>query len=225
MSFYQHLADSTESQRKYLLASPVIRDALAGQVSRDEYVAFLAQAYYHVRETVPLLMACGARLPERLEWLRKAVIDYLNEEYGHQEWVLADLAEAGGDAGAVRRGTPAPATAAMVSCAWDLIQRGNPVGFFGMVFVLEGTSVALATHAADRLRESLKLPRSAFTYLYSHGSLDEEHVDFLQSLLNRLEDPEDQAAVVEAARRFFLLYADMFRSLPRDSEDAGRDAA
>ncbi len=225
MSFYKQLAESTRSEREYLLASPVIRDALSGDVSRDEYVAFLTQAYYHVRETIPLLMACGARLPERLEWLRKAVIDYLNEEYGHQEWVLQDISRAGGDAEAVRQGTPSPATAAMVSCAWDVVQRGNPAGFFGMVFVLEGTSVALATTAADRVRESLDLPRSAFTYLYSHGSLDQEHVGFLESLLDRLDDPADRAAVIEAARRFFLLYAGMFRALPRDAEGVGRDAA
>lgn len=215
MSFYLELADATRNEREHLLASPIIRDALEGTVTREEYVAFLTQAYYHVSQTVPLLMACGARLPARLEWLRKAVIDYLNEEYGHQEWVLEDIAEAGGDAAAVRRGSPAPATAAMVGCAWDVIQRGNPVGFFGMVFVLEGTSVALATMAADRLRPRLGLPKSAFTYLYSHGSLDEEHVDFLASLMDRLEAQEDRAAVIDAARRFFLLYAGIFRELPR----------
>lgn len=215
MSFFQELVDATRTEREYLLDSPIIGDALAGNVTREEYVAFLTQAYYHVSQTVPLLMGCGARLPERLEWLRKAVIDYLNEEYGHHEWVLDDIAEAGGDSEAVRHGTPSPATAAMVGCAWDVIQRGNPVGFFGMVFVLEGTSVALATHAADRIRATLSLPKSAFTYLYSHGSLDQEHVGFLESLVNRLESPEDQAAVIEAARRFFLLYAGIFRSLPR----------
>jgi pyrroloquinoline quinone (PQQ) biosynthesis protein C len=218
VNFYQELIDATQEQRKYLLASPVIRDALEGTVTREEYVAFLTQAYYHVSQTVPLLMACGARLPARLEWLRKAVIDYLNEEYGHQEWVLEDIAEAGGDAGAVRGGSPAPATAAMISCAWDVIQRGNPVGFFGMVFVLEGTSVALATLAADRLRSGLGLPKSAFTYLYSHGSLDEEHVDFLESLMDRLEAPADRAAVIDAARRFFLLYAGIFREIPRSGQ-------
>lgn len=224
MSFYTHLAEATQAERAYLLASPIIRDALEGRVTREEYVAFLTQAYHHVSQTVPLLMGCGARLPARLEWLRKAVIEYLNEEYGHDEWVLEDIAESGGDAEAVRGGLPSPATAAMVGCAWDQIQRGDPVGFFGMVFVLEGTSVALATMAADRIRETLGLPKAAFTYLYSHGHLDQEHVGFLESLLNRLEDPADQAAVVEAARRFFLLYAGIFRSLPRTREDA-RSAA
>lgn len=214
MSFFDQLAEATRAEREFLLSSPVIADALRGRVARDQYLAFLGEAYHHVRHTVPLLMACGARLPDRLEWLRRAVIDYQLEEYGHQEWILEDVAESGGDPAAVLAAGPSPATAAMVSCAWDVVQRGNPVGFFGMVFVLEGTSVALATQAADALRAGLGLPAAAFTYLYSHGSLDQEHVGLLRSLLERLEEPEDRAAVVQAARRFFLLYAGIFRSLP-----------
>ena len=214
MSFFDQLTEATRTEREFLLGSPVIADALSGRVARDQYLAFLAEAYHHVRHTVPLLMACGARLPDRLEWLRRAVIDYQLEEYGHQEWILEDVAEAGGDPAAVLAAGPSPATAAIVSCAWDIVQRDNPVGFFGMVFVLEGTSVALATEAADALRTGLGLPAAAFTYLYSHGSLDQEHVGLLRSLLERLEEPDDRTAVVQAARRFFLLYAGIFRSLP-----------
>ena len=223
MSFYEEIARATEAERRTLMDSPVIRDALAGRVARETYVAFLTEAYHHVKHTVPLLMACGSRLPERLEWLRKAVIDYLNEEYGHQEWVLNDIAAAGGDAEAVRRGTPSPATDAMVAYAWDTIQRRNPVGFFGMVFVLEGTSIALAARGADALRDSLGLPKQAFSYLYSHGALDLDHVEFLKGLLDRREDTGDREAVLHAARRFFLLYAGIFRSLP--GRAASRSAA
>jgi hypothetical protein len=37
-------------------------------------------------------------------------------------------------------------------------QRGNPLGFFGMVHVLEGTSVSLALLAADAIQKPLGLP-------------------------------------------------------------------
>lgn len=214
-SFFEHLTHATARERDYLLSSPIIEAALQGAVGREQYLAFLAQAWHHVRYTVPLLMACGSRLPWRLEWLRKAVIEYLNEEYGHEQWILADIRAAGGDPAIATDHPPLPATAAMVSCAWDVVQRGNPVSFFGMVFVLEGTSIAMATRAADALRAELGLPADAFRYLYSHGSLDEQHVEFLRSLLDRLDDEEDRASVVDAARRFFLLYAEIFRSLPQ----------
>lgn len=79
MSFFDTLQLQTSHERQALFAVPVIREALAGQVSRASYIAFLTQAYYHVRHTVPLMMACGARLPARLEWLRGAVCEYIQE--------------------------------------------------------------------------------------------------------------------------------------------------
>lgn len=214
MSFFEQLRDATAAERDFLLTSPIVMDALRGDISRAQYVAFLKEAYFHVKHTVPLLMACGSRLRDNQEWLRGAVAHYIDDEYGHERWILNDIRVAGGDADAIRAAQPAMATELMVSYAWDTIQRGNPVGFFGMVYVLEGTSVTLATQAANTLRRSLDLPEEAFSYLLSHGSIDQEHVQFLEDLLNRIDNPRDQAAIEHAARRFFYLYAQIFRTLP-----------
>lgn len=213
MSFHQQLLDQTQAERRELLSIPIIQDALAAKIARDDYIAFLTQAYHHVRHTVPLLMACGARLPARLEWLRTAVGEYIEEEMGHQEWILDDLQACGADRAAIAASEPAHATELMVSYAYDTIHRRNPVGFFGMVLVLEGTSVALATRAANTLQTSLDLPRNAFSYLLSHGDLDIEHVGFFKRLMDRIDDEGDKAAIVHAARRFYVLYGDIFRTL------------
>ena len=213
MRFSERLAKANGADRACLVSAPVIQRSLRGDLDRPTYVEFLTQAYHHVRHTVPLLMAVGARLPERLDWLRSEVIHYVNEEVGHEQWILADIANAGGDAERARLSRPAVPTAAMVACAYDTVQRGNPVGFFGMVHVLEGTSVALALTAAERIQQSLGLPRNAFTYLRSHGELDLEHVQHLAKILDRLEEEADREAIVECARGVYWLYAEMFRGL------------
>ena len=214
MTFFHTLQDRTAAERDHLLAAPVLQLAVDGKLSLETYIAFLTQAYHHVKHTVPLLMACGARLPERLEWLRSAIAEYIEEELGHQEWILNDLAACGADPEAVRHGQPALATELMVSYVYDRIARHNPVSFFGMVNVLEGTSIALATRAASAIRGSLALPPTAFSYLNSHGSLDLEHMRFFEELMNRLDADEDREAVVHTARVVYRLYGDMFRSLP-----------
>lgn len=218
MSFHDDLLAATARERAALIATPLIQAALAGRIERSDYLAFLTQAYHHVRHTVPLLMACGARLPARLEWLREAIAEYIQEETGHQEWVLDDIAAAGGDRAVAAHSAPSAATELMVAYAYDTIARGNPVGFFGMVLVLEGTSVALATRAAQSIEQALQLPRDAFSYLLSHGDLDVEHTGFFEGLMNRLDDPSDRAAVVHAARRFYRLYGEIFRTL-RDAPE------
>ena len=220
MSFFDRLQAATQQERIELFNLPVIRDALAGDVSLESYRAFLAQAYYHVRHTVPLMMACGARLPSRLEWLRKAVCEYIEDEYGHEQWILNDIEACGGERASVRDGQPCLPIELMVSYLYDLIARGNPVGLFGMVNVLEGTSIALATHAAGSIRERLALPETAFSYLSSHGSLDIEHMQTYRALMDKLDNPDDQAAVIHASKVVYRLYSDMFRELPRNGEFA-----
>ena len=214
MTFFHTLQDRTAAERDHLLAAPVLQLAVDGKLSLETYIAFLTQAYHHVKHTVPLLMACGARLPERHEWLRSAIAEYIEEELGHQEWILNDLAACGADPEAVRHGQPALATELMVAYVYDRIARHNPVSFFGMVNVLEGTSIALATRAASAIRGSLELPPTAFSYLNSHGSLDLEHMRFFEDLMNRLDTDEDREVVVHTARVVYRLYGDMFRSLP-----------
>ncbi len=213
MSFYEQLAEATAVERQYLLSAPIIANCFRGEVSRESYLAFLAQAFHHVRHTTPLLMALGGRLPERLAWLRRPVAEYIEEEIGHEEWILSDIAAAGGDAEAVRHSQPELPAEVMVAYAYDLVYRRNPAGFFGMVFVLEGTSVALALTAADRIQQTLGLPNEAFSYLRSHGTLDQEHTQHLAKLLDQMT-PEDQAEVVHCAKVFFKLYAEIFRALP-----------
>jgi pyrroloquinoline quinone (PQQ) biosynthesis protein C len=217
MSFYEQLIAATCAEREQLLAAPIIADCLQGRVTRAGYLAFLGQAYHHVRHTTPLLMSVGGRLPDRLAWLRTAVAEYIEEEIGHEEWILNDIAAGGGDADAVRASQPELPAELMVAYAYDLVSRKNPAGFFGMVFVLEGTSVALALMAADRIQLALALPDNAFSYLRSHGTLDQAHTKHLAELLEQM-DAGDQQEVVRCARVFYRLYGDIFRALPSGEE-------
>lgn len=212
--FFDRLLAETEDERQGLLSIPFIQHGWRGELSLESYLAFLGQAYHHVKHTTPLLMACGSRVPHAKEWLRDAMAGYVEEELGHQEWILNDIRACGGDAQRVRDERPGFAAELMVAYAYHTIDRGNPVGFLGMVLVLEGTSVRVASEAAGRLQRNLGLPPQAFSYLSSHGSLDVSHMDIYKGLVNRLEDAADRAAVVHCARGFYRLYGDVFRALP-----------
>lgn len=216
MNFFDTLVNETEQERRELLSAPIIARCLKGEIEVDDYVAFLVQAYHHVKHTVPLMMAVGSRLPDDKEWMRTAVAEYIEEEIGHQEWILNDIQNCGYDKEAVRNGSPSAATELMVAYAYDMIQRVNPMGFFGMVHVLEGTSINLADKVADSVKGTLGLPQNAFSYLYSHGSLDQDHVAFFEDLMNKIEDEKDRDIIVHTCRMFYGLYGDIFRTLSAD---------
>jgi long-chain acyl-CoA synthetase len=205
MSFFDELVRETEAERQHLLSAPIIELVFKGEITRDHYVAFLTQAYHHVKHTVPLMMAVGSQLSEQKEWMRVAIAEYIEEEIGHQEWVLNDIAACGYDKEFVRANCPSLATEVMVAYAYDVIQRVNPLGFFGMVHVLEGTSINLADKVAGAVKSTLGLPPNAFSYLA-----------FFENLMNKVEDTKDQAAIIHSCKVFYKLYGDIFRSLDSD---------
>jgi heme oxygenase len=199
MAFFDRLQSETAQARAHVTGAPVIAAIREGRFDLTGYTWFLTQAYHHVKHTVPLMMACGGRLPE---------------EYGHHEWILNDLEACGEDKEAIRHGSPDTSIELMVAYLYDRINRGNPAAFFGMVQVLEGTSIELATPLGEAIQKQLGLPDEAFSYLYSHGALDQEHFEFFRNLMNDITDPEDQQAIIEAARMVYRLYGDMLHSIP-----------
>lgn len=216
MSFFETLARETAAERSLLFTVPQIVDGLQGRISRETYLLYLAQAYHHVSHTVPLLQLAADGMDEAHARFREALLEYVEEETGHETWILRDIANAGGDAEAARDDGPSPQTAAMVAFAYDYVRRVNPMGLFGMVFVLEGTSIALATAGASAVAESLGLGPECFSYLTSHGSLDQQHMSFFADLMSQVDDPADQAAIIEVAKNVFRLFADMFRAIPHE---------
>lgn len=219
LPFFDRLLAETHGEQLRFMAVPQLQAGLTGQISREVYLDYLAQAYHHVRHTVPLLQEARSRLAQRPE-LAAALDQYISEEQGHDQWILNDIRATGGDPAAVAAAIPRPATHAMVEHAYDVIRSGNPAAIFGMVLVLEGTSVAMAERGAAAVRNILGLPAAAFTYLTSHGALDQEHMHFFAGLMNRIDDPDDQQAIIDMARDIYRLFGAMFAAIPVDMIDA-----
>lgn len=121
--FFDRIVAETARERERLYATPQIRDGLAGRISRATYIAYLTQAYHHVRHTVPLLEFARSRLAEDQTWLRAAFDDYIDEERGHDDWILNDIRHAGGDPAGVVAGKAHRTTQRMIDEAWPLVGR------------------------------------------------------------------------------------------------------
>ena len=80
--FFQVLQNQTLNGQLQMLNTGIIHDCMTGEITQQQYIDFLTQAYHHVKHTVPLLMACGSRLPDAYEWLRMDLAHYIEEEKG-----------------------------------------------------------------------------------------------------------------------------------------------
>lgn len=220
MPFYNRLLEETAGARAYLLAAPIIREVFERRFTVDTYIAFLNQAYHHVRHTAPLLMLAGANLSEQQAWMRQTIFEYVNEEFGHEAWILDDLAACGCNREEYAVAPPPFSTEVLVAYLYDFITRKNPVGIFGMVLVLEGTSSSLAPAVAQIVQSTLNLPNDAMKYLTTHGALDQDHITYFEGVMNSITNEQDQRDIIHVANAVYQLYGDVYRSLPAAANSA-----
>lgn len=220
LSFYDQIVGETAVEQEKFRAIPLILRAVTLGVDRDLYLNFLASAYHHVRHTCPLLGLALSRCGEADTPLRAGLLAYLDEEKGHEAWILDDIRALGGDAETVRRILPPFPVRMMVAYANHAIERISPYAMLGMVHVLEGMSVVLARAAACAILAGLEVDpaQGGFRYLTSHGQLDESHVVLFAQLLDQIDAPDRRAVVIQAAKDFYQLYGDMFRALEQTTE-------
>ena len=211
MTFYDRLLSQTADARSGFLAMPIIGGALRGEVTRDLYLDFLTQAYHHVSHTCPLLALAASRTRDLA--YRNALLTYLDEERGHELWILEDVGHVGGDPDATVKKTPSAACRAMVAYAYYTIRAVSPYGLLGMVHVLEGMSVQLAEKIAAVIQRNFGLESDkGVRYLRSHGAIDAHHVEFFRALVNSIDEAAENI-IVDSANMFYRLYGDIFREL------------
>src|SRR6267142_2905033 len=129
MSFYEQLVAETAGSRDAFLAIPLVRNTLRNGAPRSLYLDFLAEAYHHVKHTFPLLALAASRTSDKR--YQDALVEYLEEERGHEKWILDDIRAVGGNPDAVRVGAPGLPCQIMVGYSYYAIERISPYAFLG----------------------------------------------------------------------------------------------
>ena len=76
-----------------------------------------------------------------------------------------------------------------------------------------GSTTCYTEMAAEKIQQKLGLPNNAFSYLKSHGALDQEHIKFYEGLMNQITGAAEQAQIIHSANIFYCLYGNIFREL------------
>jgi len=220
MTFFNRLCTETETEKQRFLNRDIIQKALTEGVSVELYRAYLEQAYHHVKFTCPLLGLSLAKTPVSDRFYRAALINYIDEEKGHEEWILDDIETLGGDKENVRHGEPNIPNKAMIGYLHYAIEYISPYAILGMVHVLEGISVDLAHKVASSIGQNIGKDASGkgFSYLRSHGALDIEHVAFFEKTVNQITSIETQDIIIENIKMIYRLWGDMFEEIDTSTQ-------
>jgi pyrroloquinoline quinone (PQQ) biosynthesis protein C len=212
MSFYERLKTATQVERQDFLSLPLVQRTIKSGASRELYLDFLGEAYHHVKHTFPQLALAASSTDD--ETYQDALVEYMEEERGHEKWILDDITAMGGHAVGVRTGKPRMPCRMMVGYTYYAIERISPYAMLGSVHVLEGMSTVLADKVADAVNSSLgQTQNGGFSYLRSHGALDVAHVALFRDLVDKIREPAAQEVIVETAKTIYHLYGGIFREL------------
>jgi hypothetical protein len=122
--------------------------------------------------------------------------DHADEEQGHDEWLLEDLAVLDFDRDRVFNRLPFTSVSALVGSQYYLARHVHPVAILGYIAVLENPA---APEFLESVAERNGLPMASMSTLLRHARLDEGHVAEFDRMLDSLAVTPLQRDVMTAS--------------------------
>jgi hypothetical protein len=169
------------------------------------YGDFLSMQHRIIRASVPLMQEALRQClviqetDERMSLLAEYFRLHIQEEQGHDEWLLQDLESIGYDRKSLLAGMPSGTIASLVGSQYYWIRHHHPLALLGYIGVLEGAPPTDAY--IHKLQRATGFPPVAFRTLAKHGELDPGHKEELGHLLDTLclDEQELDMVIISAA--------------------------
>ena len=212
MSFFITLVESSDASRRAIETLPKVHSMMHKGLPLAEYRAFLHDLYHIVWHFCPIMAAAASRCDERLRNIRYELYERIEEEKGHENWVLEDVGAVGGDVPGAGARPPSAPVQAMIGFNYYAAERVHPCSVLGMLYVLEVIASVYGGKAADSIARAIGRETGAggFRFLSSHATMDADHMAKLNVLLKTIDDPAAQAAIIDSTRVNFHQFGQLF---------------
>ena len=211
MSFFITLVENSDANRRAIETLPRVHSMIHKGLTLAEYRAFLRDLYHIVWHFCPIMATAAARCGDNLRNIRYDLYERIDEEKGHEDWVLEDIAAMGGD---VKAGIAAPSAPvqAMIGYNYYAAERVHPCSVLGMLYVLEVVASVYGGKASDSIARAIGRDpgKGGFRFLSSHATMDADHFAQLNVLLKTIDDPAAQAAVISSTQVNFHQFGQLF---------------
>lgn len=199
LSFFAELVTRTDEDRRAFETHPVIVDAVALGMSVERYRALLLELYHVVWHFNPVCAAAASRVSDAHRQVRYFLYDHMNEEKGHEEWVINDLDAMGVKADEVLAYKPTVHMLALNGYNYWSADRRHPCSVLGMLYALEVVASVYGGPMTAAITDSLLLQGDrGISFISSHATLDAEHMADLRVILNTLQDEAAKEAIIES---------------------------
>lgn len=212
MSFFILLVESSDASRRALENTPRVHALIHQGLTVEEYRAFLHDLYHVVWHFCPAMAVAAARCDDRFREVRYELYERIEEEKGHETWVLEDVEAMGGDLLRVREAPPSAPAQAMIAFNYYAAEHVHPCSVLGMLYVLEVMASVYGGRVADSIARAIgrDIAAGGFKFLSSHATMDADHMAKLNVLLKTIADPAAQAAVINSTHVNFHQFGQLF---------------
>jgi pyrroloquinoline quinone (PQQ) biosynthesis protein C len=205
LSFFADLVTRTDEDRRAFENHPVLMDAVANGMTVERYRALLLELYHVVWHFNPVCGAAASRMGDpahdKLQPLRMFLYEHMQEEAGHETWVLNDLEAIGITPADARAHEAGVHTLTLNGYNYWAAERRHPASVLGMLYALEVIASVYGGPFASAIRESLLLDgERGVSFIASHATLDAQHMAELRQILNQVPDGAAREAVVQSVR-------------------------
>ena len=202
--FFADLVVRTDEARRAFENHPVVLDSVAQGLPVERYRKLLLELYHVVWHFNPVCAAAASRIPDSERQIRYFLYEHMEEEKGHEEWVMNDLEAVGVPRASALDHPPTPFTRALVGDNYWAADRRHPCSVLGMLYTLEVIASVYGGPFASAIKESLLLEgERGVSFINSHATMDAKHMAELRVILNTLESADAQEAVIDSVELNF----------------------
>ncbi len=199
LPFFIDLVARTDEARRTFETNSKVMAIVANGLPVARYRTLMLELYHLVWHFNPVCAAAASRIDDRHKHVRYFLYDHMQEEKGHEEWVLNDLAVVGVDMEHARRYKASTNMLALNGYNYWVADRLNPVAVLGMLYALEVVASVYGGPMTAAIQESLLLEGDrGISFISSHAELDAQHMADLRVILNAVEDDATKHVIIES---------------------------
>ncbi len=214
LPFFADLVMRTDEARREFETNPVVLDAVAHGMSLERYRKLLLELYHVVWHFNPVCAAAASRVTDGERQVRYYLYEHMQEESGHEEWVLNDLEAIGVAPVETRAHPPSAHTLALTGYNYWAADRRHPCSVLGMMYALEVIASVYGGTFSSAIRDSLMLEgERGVSFISSHATMDADHMVSLRKVLNTVADEAAREAIVESTLLNFHHITRVFESV------------
>ncbi|MEI6893723.1 MAG: iron-containing redox enzyme family protein [Colwellia sp.] len=197
---------------------PIVRRLEQGRLSIEDYQNLLVNMRQQVIEGSRWISRCASSFDRNYSDVRASIIKHAYEE--HKDYMLleADYAATGGDLRVIESRSKNIGSEALHGFLMYRASQSNPVDLIGAMWIIEGLGNKMSMKWSKLINEQLNFTSKATTFMEYHGENDDNHMQELYQLVDRLATSDENVAdIIRTAKVVAKLYQLQLEEVDNDN--------